>query len=54
MTELWERTAVDLAAMIRRRQVSARELLAATLARIDEVNPTVNAIVTLVPEMAEA
>lgn len=53
MTELWERTAVDLAAMIRRRELSARELLAATLDRIDAVNPTVNAIVTLVPEMAE-
>ena len=53
MNELWERSAVDLAAMIRRREVSSRELLAATLARIDEINPAVNAIVTLVPEMAE-
>ncbi len=54
MTELWERSAVELAAMIRRRELSARELLAASLERIDDVNPTVNAVVTLVPESAEA
>jgi amidase len=53
MTELVDRSAVELAAMIRRREVSARELLAATLARIDAVNPHVNAIVTLVPDAAE-
>ena len=54
MTALWERSAADLAGMIRRREVSARELLGATLTRIDDVNPAVNAVVTLVPEMAEA
>lgn len=54
MTELVDRSAVELAGMIRRREVSARELLAASLARIDAVNPVVNAIVTLVPDMAEA
>jgi amidase len=54
MTELVDRSAVELAGMIRRRDVSARELLAACLARIDAVNPLVNAVVTLVPEMAEA
>ena len=32
--------------------VSARELLAAHLERIDRINPSVNAIVTLVPELA--
>lgn len=54
MTELVDRTAVELASMIRRRELSARELLAACLTRIDEWNPHVNAIPTLVPEMAEA
>lgn len=54
MTELVDRTAVELAGMIRRREVSARELLAACLARIDEWNPHVNAIPTLVPDLAEA
>ncbi len=52
--DLVDRTAVDLAGMVRCREVSARELLAAHLARIERVNPTLNAIVTLVPEMAEA
>jgi amidase len=52
VTELCDRSAVELASMIRRRELSARELLAATLARIDAVNPGVNAIVTLVPELA--
>lgn len=54
MTNLWELSAVELAAMIRRRDVSSREALAAALARIDEVNPTLNAVVTLVPDRAEA
>lgn len=54
MTDLVDRTAVELAGMIRRRELSARELLAACLARIEAVNPTVNAVVTLVPDLAEA
>lgn len=54
MTELIDHSAVELAAMIKRREISARELLAASLQRIERTNPQVNAIVTLVPEMAEA
>lgn len=41
-------------ALLRSRQVSARELLQAHLDRIDAVNPAVNAIVTLTPELATA
>ena len=52
MTELVDRTAVELAGMIQRREVSARELLDACLARIEEWNPHVNAIPTLVTELA--
>jgi amidase len=44
--------AVELARMIRARELSAAELLAATLARIEAVNPPVNAVVTLVPDQA--
>ena len=51
--DLCDRSATDLADMIRRREISARELLQATLDRIDRVNPAVNAIVTLVPDMAQ-
>jgi len=40
--------------MIRSRELSAAELLEAVLARIEAVNPSVNAIVTLAPEQARA
>lgn len=40
--------------MVRRRKVSARELMEAHLAQIERVNPQVNALVTLIPEQALA
>ncbi|MFI6875048.1 amidase [Streptomyces sp. NPDC050400] len=46
--------AVELADLIRRRELSAREVVAAHLDRIDRVNPAINAIVTLDPEGALA
>jgi amidase len=46
--------AVELARLIHSRELSATELLTATLARIGEVNPGINAIVTLAPERALA
>ena len=52
--ELCDITAIELASRIRRKQVSAREVMTAHLARIDHVNPTINAIVTLVAERAMA
>lgn len=52
MSDLTDSSAVDLAAMVARRDVSARELLDACLDRIEQVNPRLNAIVTLVPELA--
>ena len=52
--EICELSAVDMAARIRRRDLSAREVLAAHLARIERINPKVNAIVTLVAERAMA
>jgi amidase len=45
--------AVDLARMIRSRELSATELLAAVLTRIEAVNPSVNAIVTLAADQAQ-
>lgn len=45
-------TARELAALLAAREVSAREVVAAHLARVERVNPAVNAIVTLVPERA--
>jgi amidase len=43
---------VEMARLIRAKKLSAREALAAHLKQIERVNPKVNAIVTLVPEMA--
>jgi amidase len=43
-----------LAARLRRKDVSAREVMAAHLARIERINPQVNAIVTLVADRAMA
>src|SRR5690349_7455311 len=46
--------AVELARLIRARELSAAELLTAVLARIASANPAVNAIVTLAAEQAQA
>ena len=43
---------VEMARLIRAKKLSAREALAVHLKQIERVNPKVNAIVTLVPEMA--
>ena len=43
-----------MAKLIRTKKLSAREALAEHLKQIERVNPKVNAIVTLVPEMAAA
>lgn len=48
MTQLFERTAIDLTCMIRSRDISAEELMQATLARIELLNPAVNAVVSLI------
>ncbi|MGH8629651.1 MAG: amidase [Burkholderiales bacterium] len=53
-TELCFLTAVELARLIRSREVSALEVMQAHLAQIERVNPQVNAIVTLLPERALA
>ena len=45
---------VEMARLIRTKKLSAREALAAHLKQIERVNPKVNAIVTLAPELAAA
>ncbi len=45
--------AVELARLIRARELSAAELLGAVLARIADANPAVNAIVTLAAEQVQ-
>ena len=52
MSDICHLSAVEMARLVRARELSARELLSAHLAHIERVNPTVNAIVTLVPDQA--
>jgi amidase len=47
-------SAIEMARLIRTKKLSSREALALHLKQIELVNPKVNAIVTLVAEMAEA
>ena len=54
MTELVYRGAVELAALLRSREVSAIEVLEAHLEQIDRLNPLVNAVVTLDEDGARA
>src|ERR1700709_235311 len=45
MEDLWRLSAADLAALIRSKKVSAKEAATAALARLNAVNPTINAVV---------
>src|SRR2546421_7457193 len=54
VSELWRKGAVELAALIRDREVSSREVVQAHLDRIEAVNPHLNAIVRLLPDQALA
>jgi amidase len=56
MQDLWRLSAVDLAALIKSKKVSAREAAGAALARLDAVNPKLNAVVDHKPAevLAEA
>src|SRR5690349_24033533 len=54
VSELWRKGAVELAGMIRDREVSSREVVQAHLDRIEAVNPALNAIVRLLPDQALA
>jgi len=50
MNELWKLSASELAQRVRRREVSVREVAADSLARMDAVNPRINAIVECRPD----
>jgi amidase len=49
---IWQLSATELARQLRERRLSARDVVAAFLQRIDAINPQVNAIVTLVADQA--
>jgi amidase len=50
MQDLWRLSAADLATLIKSRKVSAKEAATAGLARLDAVNPAINAVVDHRPE----
>src|ERR1700676_502698 len=45
MEDLWRLSAKDIAALIKSKKVSAKEAASAALARLDAVNPAINAVV---------
>lgn len=53
-TELWQMDAVDQARLIRTGRASAREAVASSLARLEAVNPQINAVVQFMAEDALA
>jgi len=50
MSELWQKSALSLAALIRNKDASSREVVQAHLDRIDAVNGEINAVVEIRPE----
>src|ERR1700755_2618796 len=50
MNDIWRLSATDLASQIRSRKISAKEAATAALARLDAVNPAINAVVDHRPE----
>jgi len=54
MSEIWQLSATELAQRIARRQLSSAEVVDAHLARIDAVNPALNAVVKILADEARA
>lgn len=52
MSELWKLGALELAAKIRAKDVSSREVVEAHLARVEAVNPQLNAVVRVLADEA--
>jgi amidase len=50
MQDLWRLSAQDIAALIKSKKVSAKEAASAALARLDAVNPSINAVVEHRPD----
>lgn len=54
MSELWQLSAADVSKLVHRREVSAVDVIRSTLARLDAVNPQLNAVVQEFPDNAVA
>jgi amidase len=54
MQDIWRLTAVEVAALVRARKISAREAMVSALARLERVNPLINAVVDCKPDYSLA
>jgi amidase len=54
MSEIWQFSAIELAQRIAKRELSSAEVVNAHLARIEAVNPALNAIVKVLADQARA
>jgi len=54
MTEFWRWDATEVAKRVHAKEISAREVAVSALARLDAVNPRLNAVVQFMPEQALA
>lgn len=52
MSELWQKSASEITKLVKSGEVSAVEVTRSALARLDKVNPAINAVVTEMPEEA--
>ena len=52
MSELWQQSASEIAKLVKNGGVSALEVTESALARLDKVNPVINAVVAEMPEEA--
>ena len=50
---LWKKNASEIIDILSKREVSALEVLDSSLSRIEEINPRINAIVTLIKDEAK-
>jgi amidase len=54
MTDLWRKSATEIAALVRAKKASASEVVESALARLAAVNPQLNAVVAEMPDEARA
>jgi len=52
MSELWQQSASEIVKLVKNGEVSVVEVTESALARLDQVNPAINAVVTEMPEAA--
>jgi amidase len=54
MNDIWRLSAVEVASLVRAKKISAREAMTSALARLERVNPLINAVVDYKPDYSLA